>query len=345
MWRVCVCVCVCLCICARTDAYRIYLQNLHQVSIKVKFEHRTNFNWNWEEFKQTYKTIIKMLRSTSPSDNSRQQSCFSTLSLPSLGEMEQTVCMLERGTIITKYYPRRRPEQKTLMLRRETRQVNSKQLLLWVMSKQINLILFEQLIWSSVNSSTTSRTAQNYEGSLDLREIKEVICLRVFYMRGNIMWPFLINRSALEKYQKTLKNGATKVNVWILQNVLLFFMAVNSNYVHFPLLVRFGLGIVIDAAVYSLKIVYWFEKKIQTIYSVLRAGMRELDSRVTLYGERYIIIAIPIGNGTMAPKRILSYWKFERNVCFAFNLSIFKQIIITIQFFHFHPDLESRSKS
>lgn len=49
--------------------------------------------------------------------------CFSQLSVPSLGEMEQTVCMLERGTIITKYYPRRRPEQKTLMLRRETRQV------------------------------------------------------------------------------------------------------------------------------------------------------------------------------------------------------------------------------
>lgn len=49
--------------------------------------------------------------------------CFSTISAPSLGEMEQTVCMLERGTIITKYYPRRRPEQKTLQLRRETRQV------------------------------------------------------------------------------------------------------------------------------------------------------------------------------------------------------------------------------
>lgn len=52
-------------------------------------------------------------------------SCFSAMSLPSLGEMEQTVCMLERGTIITKYYPRRKPEQKTLMLRRETRQVNN----------------------------------------------------------------------------------------------------------------------------------------------------------------------------------------------------------------------------
>lgn len=102
-----------------------------------------------------------MLSTINPSDNARQQqpqqqqqqpSCFSTLSLPSLGEMEQTVCMLERGTIITKYYPRRRPEQKTLMLRRETR----------------------QLIWSSANNSTTTRTNQNYEGALELREIKEV---------------------------------------------------------------------------------------------------------------------------------------------------------------------------
>lgn len=57
-------------------------------------------------------------------NSKKQHSCFSMLSLPSLGEMEQTVCMLERGTIITKLYPRRRPEQKTLMLRRETRQVS-----------------------------------------------------------------------------------------------------------------------------------------------------------------------------------------------------------------------------
>lgn len=55
------------------------------------------------------------------------------ISLPSLGEMEETVCMLERGTIITKYYPRRRPEQKTLMLRRETRQVSD---------------MFEAVCWS-----------------------------------------------------------------------------------------------------------------------------------------------------------------------------------------------------
>lgn len=80
-----------------------------------------------------------MLRSTSPSDNSRQQSCFSTLSLPSLGEMEQTVCMLERGTIITKYYPRRRPEQKTLMLRRETRQVKTKILFIILLDHNIHI--------------------------------------------------------------------------------------------------------------------------------------------------------------------------------------------------------------
>lgn len=32
---------------------------------------------------------------------------------------------------------------------------------------------FTQLIWSSANNSST-RTNQNYEGALDLREIKEV---------------------------------------------------------------------------------------------------------------------------------------------------------------------------
>lgn len=39
--------------------------------------------------------------------------------------MEQIVCSLERGTLIQKFYPRRKPEKKTLMLRRETRQVRA----------------------------------------------------------------------------------------------------------------------------------------------------------------------------------------------------------------------------
>jgi len=38
-------------------------------------------------------------------------------------EMEQIISQLERGTVVTKFYPRKRPERKTLMIRRETRQI------------------------------------------------------------------------------------------------------------------------------------------------------------------------------------------------------------------------------
>lgn len=74
--------------------------------------------------------------------------CFSAISVPTLGEMEQTICMLERGTIITKLFSKHRPEKKKLILVRETR----------------------QLLWSSVNSNTRT----DFEGSLDLREVKEI---------------------------------------------------------------------------------------------------------------------------------------------------------------------------
>jgi phosphatidylinositol phospholipase C gamma-1 len=44
--------------------------------------------------------------------------------LPSfITEMEQIISQLERGTVVTKFYPRKRPERKTLMVRRETRQI------------------------------------------------------------------------------------------------------------------------------------------------------------------------------------------------------------------------------
>ena len=43
--------------------------------------------------------------------------------LPSISEMEQIISQLERGTVVTKFYPRKRPERKTLMIRRETRQI------------------------------------------------------------------------------------------------------------------------------------------------------------------------------------------------------------------------------
>ncbi|KAK9500321.1 hypothetical protein O3M35_001604 [Rhynocoris fuscipes] len=38
-------------------------------------------------------------------------------------EMEQIISQLERGTIVTRFFPRKRPERKTLMIKRETRQI------------------------------------------------------------------------------------------------------------------------------------------------------------------------------------------------------------------------------
>lgn len=38
-------------------------------------------------------------------------------------EMEQIISQLERGTVVTKFFPRKRAEKKTLMIRRETRQI------------------------------------------------------------------------------------------------------------------------------------------------------------------------------------------------------------------------------
>lgn len=38
-------------------------------------------------------------------------------------EMEQIISQLERGTVVTKFFQRKKPEKKTLMIRRETRQI------------------------------------------------------------------------------------------------------------------------------------------------------------------------------------------------------------------------------
>ena len=38
-------------------------------------------------------------------------------------EIELIISQLERGTIVTRFFPRKRPEKKTLMIRRETRQI------------------------------------------------------------------------------------------------------------------------------------------------------------------------------------------------------------------------------
>ncbi|XP_022209128.1 1-phosphatidylinositol 4,5-bisphosphate phosphodiesterase gamma-1 [Drosophila obscura] len=77
-------------------------------------------------------------------------SCFSAMNAPLLGEMEQTIGMLERGTIVTKLYGKqRRPDRRHLMLIRETR----------------------QLLWSTV-AAHTPRT--DFEGAIQLREIREI---------------------------------------------------------------------------------------------------------------------------------------------------------------------------
>lgn len=61
-------------------------------------------------------------------------------------EVEQIISQLERGTAVTKFFPRKRPEKKSLWVRRET----------------------GQIVWA--------RTTQNrpVDGAVDIREIKDV---------------------------------------------------------------------------------------------------------------------------------------------------------------------------
>ncbi|XP_058803649.1 1-phosphatidylinositol 4,5-bisphosphate phosphodiesterase gamma-1 [Phymastichus coffea] len=61
-------------------------------------------------------------------------------------EMEQIISQLERGTLVTRFFLRKRPEKKTLMIRRETRQI----------------------VWAR------TPTSRPFDGSVDIREIKEV---------------------------------------------------------------------------------------------------------------------------------------------------------------------------
>ncbi|XP_063989882.1 1-phosphatidylinositol 4,5-bisphosphate phosphodiesterase gamma-1 [Diachasmimorpha longicaudata] len=62
-------------------------------------------------------------------------------------EMEQIISQLERGTVVTKFFQRKKPEKKTLMIRRETRQV----------------------VWAK------SSTYRPFDGSIEIREIKEIV--------------------------------------------------------------------------------------------------------------------------------------------------------------------------
>jgi phosphatidylinositol phospholipase C, gamma-1 len=80
-------------------------------------------------------------------------------SAPSLGENEQICIFLERGTLITKYYLKKRPEKKCLSLRRETREI-----LLTPIAAAV----------SSTSPSSAGAPRTNYEFALDLREVKEI---------------------------------------------------------------------------------------------------------------------------------------------------------------------------
>lgn len=75
--------------------------------------------------------------------------------MPSLGENETICNCLERGTLITKFYLKKRPEKRCLSLRRETRQI------------LVNPI-------SSTGSSNSTSLRNNYEFALDLREVREI---------------------------------------------------------------------------------------------------------------------------------------------------------------------------
>lgn len=63
-------------------------------------------------------------------------------------EADQLISHIERGSMILKFYPRKRPERRSLSVRRETHQV----------------------IWS--RTGIPQKNA--YEGALDIRDIKEV---------------------------------------------------------------------------------------------------------------------------------------------------------------------------
>ncbi|CAG5073650.1 5-bisphosphate phosphodiesterase gamma-1 (Mus musculus) [Cotesia congregata] len=64
-------------------------------------------------------------------------------------EMEQIISQLERGTLVTKFFQRKKPEKKTLMIRRETRQV----------------------MWAKPQS----QSQRTFDGFIEIREIKDVV--------------------------------------------------------------------------------------------------------------------------------------------------------------------------
>lgn len=74
---------------------------------------------------------------------------FSSSGLGYIPEMEQIISQLERGTLVTKFSHRKKPETKTMQIRRETREI-------------------------VYRKTTATSPKQPYEGAIEIREIKEV---------------------------------------------------------------------------------------------------------------------------------------------------------------------------
>lgn len=74
--------------------------------------------------------------------------CYNSANDRLIHEADQLISYIERGSTVFRFFPRKRPERRTLLVRRETHQV----------------------IWC--RNGTTQMHA--YEGALDIRDIKEV---------------------------------------------------------------------------------------------------------------------------------------------------------------------------
>lgn len=112
-----------------------------------------------------------------------------------LGLKEQTICNLERGTIVTKVYSKKRPEKRKLFIRRETGQVWHLLYLLTynILSNQrsVRMCALLQVLWIPIQGEKEDRNS--FEGALEIREIHEI-------RSGK-------NSKEFEKWQDELKNN------------------------------------------------------------------------------------------------------------------------------------------
>jgi hypothetical protein len=78
-------------------------------------------------------------------------------------EMEQIISQLERGTVVTKFYPRKRPERKTLMIRRETRQI------VWARPAATRTFESAGMCGPNLHSEGIPMLIMSYQGNTELK--------------------------------------------------------------------------------------------------------------------------------------------------------------------------------